>query len=416
MARKGATQQSSAPYNRRIVLDVIRRGHEVSRKEIIDQVGLSPQTVANITQDLETMGLVISKRVKGGGARGQPPMAFMLNPRGGDAIGISLEPHKISAGVVNLVGEVLARREVVNDARDRAATLELMVELVADLSAKSHDARTLWGVGVAMPGPFDAPNLSFVGPTAIEGWSDLSILTELEVRTGLDVFYNTDSVAAALGESLFGVAQDLDNYFYLHFGIGLGGALILEKAAYPGERGNATEIGHIPIQPGGAPCYCGSQGCLERYLSLHALSEAIIGDVGVELSNEQILRLLARDDERLAAWCQAAAGHLRNAVCVIENMLDPTTIVIGGSAPAALVRHIVDLTLPLLPSVRTGAPSGRSRITLSERQEDSLILGAAVLPIHEVAVSQLRDLALDAPRGPRRGGFPQADAVGAASD
>jgi hypothetical protein len=38
-----------ARHNRRIVLDVIRRYGSLSRKEIVERVALSPQTVANIT-------------------------------------------------------------------------------------------------------------------------------------------------------------------------------------------------------------------------------------------------------------------------------------------------------------------------------------------------------------------------------
>lgn len=384
MATRGATQQSSAPYNRRIVLDVIRRRGEVSRKEIIDLVALSPQTVANITQDLEEIGLVVSKRLKGEKVRGQPPMAFTLDPRGGDSIGVSLEPRRASAALVNLVGEVLHRREVEIDARDQGATLATMVQLVRELQACSADARRIWGVGVALPGPFDVPGLSFTGPTAFEGWTDLSILEDLHQATSLHVFHNIDSAAGALGESLFGVAQGLTGFFYLHFGVGLGGALVVDKAAYKGANGNATEIGHIPIVPHGKACYCGNHGCLERYVSLHSLSEFVSGDPDVELTSAQILALLAAEDERLLDWCRQAAGHLRNAICIIENMLDPTTIVIGGSAPRALVERLVALAMPLRHSVRGGAGGGGARITLSERQEDSSILGAAVLPIHEM--------------------------------
>lgn len=384
MSRRGATQQSSAPYNRLLVLDVIRRSGEISRKEMIDLVALSPQTIANITQDLQAMGLVVSRRAKLGGVRGQPPIAFQLNPHGGDAIGISLEPHKISAALVNLVGDMLHKVEVPNDARAVDATLGVMTGLVEDLRGRSREARGLWGVGVALPGPFNAPSLSFVGPTALEGWSDLSILTRIEERTGLDLFYNTDSVASALGESLFGVAQDLEGFFYLHFGVGLGGTLIVDRTAYGGDRGNATEIGHIPTVPEGLPCYCGGRGCLERYLSLHALSEALIGDVGIQLGNEQIVALLVRKDPRIEQWCADAAQHLRRAICTIENMTDPTTIVIGGTAPTALLERLVALAMPLLPSVRSDVEAGRSRITLSEQQGDNAIRGAAVLPIYEI--------------------------------
>ena len=65
-------------------------------------------------------------------------------------------------------------------------------------------------------------------------------------------------------------------------------------------------------------------------------------------------------------------------------MLDPRTIVIGGSAPKPLVERLVALAHPLLRSVRGGVAAPEERILLSERQEDSSILGAAVLPIYDM--------------------------------
>src|SRR5215468_8356198 len=129
MVSRGTTQQSSAPYNRRIVLDVIRRKGSVSRKEIVDAVSLSPQTVSNITRDLESIGLIVSRRLKGVNSPGQPPIAFELNPNGGSSIGISLEPSGASAALINLVGDVIRKREVEFDARQQRQALAGMLEL-----------------------------------------------------------------------------------------------------------------------------------------------------------------------------------------------------------------------------------------------------------------------------------------------
>ncbi|HEV7611291.1 MAG TPA: ROK family transcriptional regulator [Steroidobacteraceae bacterium] len=383
MVSRGTTQQSSGPYNRRIVLDVIRRQGTISRKEIVDLVSLSPQTVANITQDLEAIGLIVSMRLKEK-SRGQPPIAFALNPSGGSSIGISLEPGKASAALVNLVGEVLMRLEVDVDTHDRRQVLATMVNLVRELRARPAATERLWGVGVALPGPLVETDTSFAGPTALEGWTDLSVLDELRDAARLQVFYSVDSVASALGETLFGVAKALDTFFYMHFGVGLGGTLVVNRSAYKGANGNATEIGHIPIVPGGKVCYCGNSGCLERYLSLHSLAEAL-GVEDVRDRSTQILRQLeANSNESLLAWCRQAADRLRDAVCIIENMLDPRAIVIGGTAPKLLVERLVAMAQPLHRSVRGGVAIPIERILLSERQEDSSILGAAVLPIYEM--------------------------------
>ncbi|MBV8122479.1 MAG: ROK family transcriptional regulator [Paucibacter sp.] len=389
---RGTTQQSSAPYNRRIVLDLIRRQGSMSRKDIVDLVSLSPQTVANITNDLEAIGLIMSRRLKADKSRGQPPIAFELNPNAGCSIGISLEPGRASAAQVNLVGDVLRKNDVAVATRDRRQVLAAMVGLVKDLRSRRPVSERTWGIGVALPGPLIATDISFVGPTALEGWTDLSVLDDLRDATRLPVFYSVDSVAGALGETLFGVAKSLDNFFYLHLGMGLGGALVVNRSAYRGADGNATEIGHIPIVPGGTPCYCGNAGCLERYLSLHSLAEAL-GVDDAQVQGGQLEARLADDgDAALQAWMRQAAHKLRDAVCIIENMLDPRSIVIGGSAPKALAQRLVELAQPLHRSVRGGVAAPEERILLSERQEDSSILGAAVLPLYDMLSPRLEVL------------------------
>ncbi|MFD0323919.1 hypothetical protein [Lysobacter gummosus] len=62
-----------------------------------EKVSLSPQTVANITNELESIGLIVSRRQKDLKTRGQPPIAFEINPDAGQSIGISLEPGRASA-------------------------------------------------------------------------------------------------------------------------------------------------------------------------------------------------------------------------------------------------------------------------------------------------------------------------------
>ena len=406
MVSRGTTQQSSAPYNRRIVLDVIRRQGRISRREIVDLVSLSPQTVANITNDLEAIGLIVARRLTGAKARGQPPIAFELNPNAGNSIGISLQPGHASAALVNLVGEILGRREADVDTHDQRQVLSSMVALIDELRRPAAPERLL-GVGVALPGPLVKTDISFLGPTTLEGWSDVSVLDELRDVTRLQVFYSVDSVAAALGETLFGVAKSLDNFFYMHFGVGLGGTLVVNRSAYRGTNGNATEIGHIPVVPGGKSCYCGNAGCLERYLSLHSLAEAL-GVADAPDRDALIVAQLERNtDPALQAWCRQAADRLRDAVCIIENMLDTRTIVIGGSAPKPLVERLVRLAQPLHHSVRGGVAAPQERILLSERQEDSSILGAAVLPIYDLLSPRFEVLQQD-----RRIGADVADLMG----
>ncbi|TGT50669.1 ROK family protein, partial [Mesorhizobium sp. M00.F.Ca.ET.170.01.1.1] len=110
---------------------------------------------------------------------------------------------------------------------------------------------------------------------------------------------------------LYGLGTKHSEYYYLYFGVGLGGAMLHDGAVLRGAWGNAGEIGHIPVVPGGEPCPCGNRGCLERYISLDARSRWSGDDAG---------------------WVAEVAPVFRNAIAIIENLFDPETIVLGGLA------------------------------------------------------------------------------------
>ena len=149
--------------------------------------------------------------------------------------------------------------------------------VIADLVKRSpnrsragRERGRMLGIGLAMPGPFDVEFMSFVGPTTLEGWQGVPIRERLAAMTGLPTFIEIDHAAAALGERLYGIGRNVRDFYYLYFGVGLGGCMVHDGAILRGGHGNAGEIGHLPLVPDGEPCPCGNRGCLERYLSLRS--------------------------------------------------------------------------------------------------------------------------------------------------
>ena len=165
--------------------------------------------------------------------------------------------------------------------------------------------------------------MSFVGPTTLQGWKDVPVRDRLAEATGLPAFIEVDLAAAAHGEQLYGLGSTFRDFYYLYFGVGLGGSMVHDGVALRGAWGNAGEIGHIPVVPGGDPCPCGNRGCLERYLSLEAY--------------ERRAKAIGED-----AWLEEVAPILRSAVVTIENLFDPATIILGGLAPNNLLAKLID--------------------------------------------------------------------------
>ena len=363
MTLKGTNQESGRPYNRRTVLEAIRLHGPIARGDIAKRVGLTVQTVSYIIRELELEGLVVGARELPKG-RGVPPTFLNINPDGGYAIGVHVTPVGVRAALINLAGEVIARRERRLRQMKPERALGEIRRLVSELRKLRRRGRLL-GVGLAMPGPFDVESMSFVGPTTLEGWKGFPVRERLARLTGLPAFIEIDMAAAALGERLYGAGRNLHEFYYLYFGLGLGGCLVHEGVLLRGAFGNAGEIGHLPLVPGGEACPCGNRGCLERYLSLEAL-ERRSASVGFD------------------GWVAEAAPLLRAALVTIENLFDPETVVIGGPVEEPVLARLLEAAEPLAHSVSERRERKKPRITRSVVGRDAVLRGAAALAVSGV--------------------------------
>ena len=360
MGLRGTNQEFGRPYNRRIVLESIRLHGPTTRGDIAERVGLTVQTVSTIIRELEEQGYVLASREEPKG-RGLPPTNLRINPEGGYAIGLHVTPLGMDAALTNLGGDVVGslHRDALNATPDQA--FEAIGTMVPELLALRPQGRML-GIGIALPGPFDVDSMSFVGPTTMAGWDNVAVRERLAEETGLPVFLETDMAAAALGERLYGLGAAFTDFYYLYFGVGLGGTMVHDGAVLRGAWGNAGEIGHIVAVPGGQPCPCGNAGCLERYVSLEAFR-----------------RRPKKMSE--AAWIKGIAPLLRNAIATIENLFDPQTIILGGLASEGLMQRLGAATSTLPNSVSARRNRTSPRVILSRGGQQSVLRGAAALAI-----------------------------------
>ncbi|RWC02358.1 MAG: ROK family transcriptional regulator [Mesorhizobium sp.] len=361
MALRGTNQEFGRPYNRRIVLESIRLHGPIARGDIAKGVGLTVQTVSTIVRELEEHGYVLSMREEPRG-RGLPPATLRINPEGGYAVGIHVTPLGINAALINLSGDVIesAYREAPNATPDHA--FDLIGAMVLELTGLRPGGRVL-GIGMALPGPFGVESMSFVGPTTMTGWKDVALRERLEASTGLPAFFETDMAAAAMGERLYGLGTGYSEYYYLYFGVGLGGVMVHDGSALRGAWGNAGEIGHIPVVPGGEPCPCGNRGCLERYLSLEALRRRNISD---------------------ADWVDEVGPIFRNAITIVENLFDPETIILGGLASTDLLERLAGSVAKLANSISARNDRTEPRVTVARGGQHAVLRGAAALAVSGV--------------------------------
>ena len=192
-------------------------------------------------------------------------------------------------------------------------------------------------IGYGTFGPCDpnpnSPTYGWVTKTPKPGWTDTDVVGPLRAAFDIPIGFDPDVNGAALGEHLWGAAQDVDTFVYLTIGTGIGGGLIVNGRILHGLI--HPEAGHVTMRRDPAqdpyPGRCPFHGdCLEGLAAGPAIGERWSMPAS-ELGPEH------------PAWdleAQYLAEACRNLVCT----LSPQRIVLGGG---------VMEQLHLFPRIRT---------------------------------------------------------------
>ncbi|HEX2974976.1 MAG TPA: ROK family protein, partial [Bacteroidales bacterium] len=211
------------------------------------------------------------------------------------------------------------------------------------------------------------------------------------------VVMTNDANAAALGEMIFGGANNMKDFIVLTLGTGLGSGIVVNRQVVYGHTGFAGELGHMVLVPGGRACGCGKHGHTETYASatglvrnvLELLSEmketTPLRDIPPsQLSAKMISEAASNNDPVAARAMQHTAEML--GFCIINSIIfsSPEAIFLfGGLAQAgeilfAPVREYVDANvMPIFKGTCKILPSAIP-------ENNAAVMGAAALAWNEI--------------------------------
>ncbi|MGW4343598.1 ROK family protein [Streptomyces sp. NPDC004690] len=190
--------------------------------------------------------------------------------------------------------------------------------------------------GVAVPGIVDEER-GVAAYAANLGWRDVPLRALLAERLGgIPVALGHDVRTGGLAEGRIGAGKGADRFFFVPLGTGIAGAIGIDGRVEAGAHGFAGEIGHIVVRPGGTPCPCGQRGCLERFASASAVSQAwaeACGDPQADAAD--CAKAVESGDARARAVWQEAVDALADGLVTALTLLDPRTLIIGGGLAEA---------------------------------------------------------------------------------
>ncbi len=371
----GANAERARNHNRQMVLDRVREAGQIGRAEIARGSGLSTQAVSNIIADLLADGM-LSEQGRRASARGQPPVQYGLNPEGGFAVGIEIRPDAVFAAVLDLCGTPLVSERRALMARDLAGVTAAVQEAKASILSQVNSADTrVLGAGIVMPGPFGRTGLSGTG-SELPIFHDVAPAAWFSEALGIPVVVENDANAAAVAERLSGVARGVDTFAFVYFGNGLGLGVIQNGHLVTGAFGNAGELGHIPVHAEGRMV------SLETVLSrLSVQSHMASRGIGIDNSAD-LARAYCDGAPALFEWLDAAAAPLSTAIAIVENMLDPEVVVLGGAMPDAVFDHLIGAVTLAERSVSNRPNRAGPRLLRGTAGRMTGALGAAALVIN----------------------------------
>ena len=188
-------------------------------------------------------------------------------------LGVDIGGTKTAVGLINEDNLLLETGAVPTDIEGGLAQISKnaagLIEKIMKNQGVTYD--DLAYIGVGCPGSMDDDNGLVLYANNLK-LSNAPLREELAKYIPVPIHLENDANCAGLGEYYaLKEKQDVDDFFMITLGTGVGSASIINGKMFKGFNGAAPEVGHCIVVPGGTLCSCGNEGCWEMYSSGNAL-------------------------------------------------------------------------------------------------------------------------------------------------
>jgi predicted NBD/HSP70 family sugar kinase len=399
---RGSNLLRLADYNQAVILDLVRRSPGLSRADLQRTSGLASQTISNITRRLVEAELVRESEPQESG-RGRPSIPLTANGDGASAVGVLIDPARLTLLLMDLAGAVRHRTELrTPQTADPDEVTALVAVGVGRLIREAGvDRDRVLGVGIASQGPLDLEAGVVVDPPQLPSWRNVRLRSDLHDATGLPVLLDKDVTAAATAVLRAGGHRD---FVLVYLGSGVGAGIVTDGRVLRGASNNIGEIGDIIVDPDAEELGWGGRrgglaaACVPEALTIQAARAGLLplpdlSDYRAIDDACTVLAGLAADgDARAQELLRRAARRVAVGIGTLVNFIDVPRVVLGGPlwdrlAPEFLpvLRETVapELVVTRPDLVVEGSPVGED---LAARGAAELVLDHALAPHPDVLV------------------------------
>jgi len=267
---------------------------------------------------------------------------------------------------------------------------ERLVQLVQSVWP---DDKSVIRMGIAVPGPTDPyKGIIFEAPN-IPAWKNLPLVYLLKEQFKVPVDLGNDANLAAMGEWKYGAGRGHRNLAYMTVSTGIGGGVILDDRLLLGERGLATEFGHITVQRDGPLCGCGQRGHLEALAAGPAIAKWVINEIdkgatsrlsgNTEINTKMVAEAAKSGDELAVRALERAGTYIGRALADVLHMFNPSIVIIGGGVSQSGNLLMTPMRESMEAHVMDAHYLENLTLTTAALGDDTGLLGALALARHQ---------------------------------
>lgn len=314
----------------------------MSKSDLARYTALSPATVGFLVDELIEEKLLTYSGIADS-TGGRKATLISMNDSELMFIGISVSKGGISSCALDLTGKVLHDDDISIMPDLMLTRIKDNIDKIVQGLLERFPMRTCSGIGIS----FDGEALIH---DVIQTTSNVFIKVQqykesLTHQFKTNVYVDTRVNALAIGEKLFGRAQNAESLFVLDIADAISSAYYVDGKIVEGYNRGAGSVGHIKVTNKSVKCRCGKTGCFDAVASKKGIEERFYTKLS-EGNDSTVLQALKGDitqvnaaliydhavlGDKISLSIIRETGHyIGTILSYIVNSINPEMVLITG--------------------------------------------------------------------------------------
>ncbi len=307
------------------VVNALKKGI-FTKNGIMEETNLSWGSCSSIINLLYEKEIIIKTENRLGVGKGRRTSEYQFNNQKNLFFGMEIREDEILCSIMNWGEGEISRNSYPNQMSINHSNIAGMVSsaYINSLVQAGIKPDSVIGLSLALAGGIDIINKRWLFAPRIKSIKNYNFNQLFNILPAIPYTFIEHDIHAQASSVIRQQKWNDSNYVFLHIGSGISMS-IFDNGLFLGTRGFSGEIGHIPYT---FSDQVGEFQSVESAISMKGLVEFVNKSYGAGIKSINELPNELREDELLFKYVYTAIKYI---LVVTTNILDPNTIIIGGS-------------------------------------------------------------------------------------